>query len=337
MDSPAAEARRESGAARVSLQQLRRLAPLAIIAGLAFAVSPWSSPATALALGMVLAIAIGNPWSGTTSVVARYTLQASVVLLGFAMNLHMVLAVGARGALFAAGTIGGTLVLGWLVGRFLKIERRTSLLISAGTAICGGSAIAAVGSSIEASEAEMSVAMGTVFMLNAVALYLFPWLGHRLALSPGQFGTWAGVAIHDISSVVGAAMIYGGGALITATAVKLSRALWIVPMTIVVAKRHRRAVGGTTSTTRWRSPVPWFIVLFVLASVARTWLPGVAKAAPVLQGAAEKGLTAALFLIGCGLSLAALKRVGWRPLLQGLLLWGAISSVSLWVILHTLR
>ncbi len=308
---------------------------LAMLGGLAFCATPWASPATALALGIAVAVTAGNPRARLSALTSRWSLQASVVLLGFAMNLHTMLAVGLQGLLFAAGTITGTLALGWLTGRILGIEPRTSLLISSGTAICGGSAIAAVGSSIEASEAQMSVAMGTVFMLNAVALYLFPWLGHQLELSPAQFGTWAGVAIHDISSVVGAAALFGGGALVTATAVKLSRALWIVPLTAAAASYHRRgAKTDSAARRRLRIPIPWFIALFILASVARTWIPGVSDAAPYLQDAAEKGLTLALFLIGSGLSLRALKAVGWRPLLQGIILWGAISSVSLWIILH---
>lgn len=324
--------------ANSSGRAIRFFPHLAMLAGVVFCATPWASPATALALGIVLAVIVGNPGVKLSAVMSRWSLQFSVVLLGFVMNLHTMLAVGAQGLLFAAGTITGTLALGWVMGRLLGIEARTSLLISSGTAICGGSAIAAVGSSIKASEAQMSVAMGTVFMLNAVALYLFPWLGHRLALSPMQFGTWAGVAIHDISSVVGAAALYGGGALVTATAVKLSRALWIVPLTAVAAGYHgRRKQTGLKAERRFRIPVPWFIALFVLASVARTWIPGVSDAAPYLQDAAEKGLTLALFLIGSGLSVQALKSVGWRPLLQGIVLWGAISSVSLLVILHTVH
>jgi len=310
---------------------------IAMLAGLAFCATPWASPATALALGIAVAVVTGNPRARLSAITSRWSLQVSVVLLGFVMNLHTMLAVGAQGLIFAAGTISGTLALGWLTGRVLGIESGTSLLISSGTAICGGSAIAAVGSSIKASEVQMSVAMGTVFMLNAVALYLFPWLGHQLGLSPEQFGTWAGVAIHDISSVVGAAALFGGGALVTATAVKLSRALWIVPLTAVAARYHNRHSEADNQKRRFRVPVPWFIALFILASVARTWLPGVSDAAPYLQDAAEKGLTLALFLIGSGLSIRALKAVGWRPLLQGIILWGAISSVSLWVILHVVH
>ena len=335
VDTVEASNRARSGAGKRALGLFPHLA---MLAGLAFCATPWASPATALALGIAIAVLVGNPKSKLSAITSRWSLQVSVVLLGFVMNLHTMLAVGAQGLVFAAGTIAGTLGLGWLVGRMLGIEARTSLLISSGTAICGGSAIAAVGSSIEASEAQMSVAMGTVFMLNAVALFLFPWLGHQLALSPMQFGTWAGVAIHDISSVVGAAALYGGGALVTATAVKLSRALWIVPLTAVAAAYHRRgSQPATKAGRRLRMPVPWFIALFVLASVARTWIPGVSNAAPYLQDAAEKGLTLALFLIGSGLSLQALKTVGWRPLLQGIILWVAISSVSLWIILHAIR
>lgn len=250
-------------------------------------------------------------------------------MLGFGMDLPTVLRAGSQGALFAAVTISGTLLLGWWLGRRLSIGARASALISAGTAICGGSAIAAVGSVIGAEEGELSVAMGTVFILNAVALSVFPALGHALGLSQTQFGTWAGVAVHDISSVVGAAATYGASALQVATAVKLSRALWILPLSLAAAYAFRQQTGGRSAVK-----VPWFIGFFLLASVARSSAPAVAAAAPVLARAATVGLTLTLFLIGAGLSAQTLRSVGWRPLLQGVLLWLFITVASLLVIMR---
>lgn len=315
--------------------------------------TPWASPSLALALGMVLALTLENPFHAAGRHAAKFLLQACVVLLGFGMDLAVVLRAGRSGMLFAAGSIAGTLLLGWAVGRWLKIGTKTSALISAGTAICGGSAIAAVGSVIGAAQAEMTVAMGTVFLLNAAALYAFPLIGHALHLSQNQFGTWAGVAIHDISSVVGASARYGLPALQTATAVKLSRALWIVPVALGAALAFRRQSTaaqkpprGVTSTTLGFDPnqtpvaalgkvqVPWFVGLFLLASVARSAVPGVAAAAPALSHLATVGLTLTLFLIGTGISRQTLRLVGWRPMAQGVLLWLAISIGSLLFILR---
>lgn len=308
---------------------------MAFFLALAFCLSPWASPPFALALGLALALTLGNLFHDGSRHAARWLLQGCVVLLGFGMNLAVVLKAGANGAAFAAGSIGFTFALGyWLRGR-LGIGAKTSALISAGTAICGGSAIAAVGSVIGALEGEMTVAMGTVFVLNAVALFLFPPIGHALGLSPTQFGTWAGVAIHDVSSVVGAASRCGGGALGTATAVKLSRALWIIPVSLVAAFAFRR--NAAPGHTAGRVQVPWFIGLFVLASVARTFLPGLAAWAPAITHDATVGLTVTLFLIGAGLSRPMLRSVGWKPLAQGVLLWLSVSAGSLWVVLRVVR
>ena len=319
------------------------------IAAAAFCLSPWASPALALALGMGLALTLENPYHQASKHTAKILLQACVVALGFGMNLAVVLAAGKSGMLFAAGSITGTLVLGYLAGRFLKINVKTSALITSGTAICGGSAIAAVGSVIGAAEGEMTVAMGTVFLLNAVALYAFPLIGHALHLSQTQFGTWAGVAIHDISSVVGASARYGLPALQTATAVKLSRALWIVPVALGAALAFRRtapAAAGVTHTTIGFDPgqtpqgklqIPWFIGLFLLASVARSFVPGVAAASPTISHVATVGLTLTLFLIGTGISQKTLRVVGWKPMAQGIGLWLAVSAGSLAVILHTIK
>ena len=309
----------------------RYKAPAAYLVGLVFCFTPWGSPGAALALGLVFALTLGNPWRERGSHYVRWLLQASVVLLGFGMDFLAVLRTGAHGLLFAAATILGTLTLGWLLARALYIGRKTSLLISAGTAICGGSAIAAVGSAVDADKGEMSVAMGTVFLLNAVALYLFPVLGHLLHLSPEQFGTWAGVAIHDVSSVVGAASAYGGAALGIATVVKLSRVLWIVPLTLAAAWWFHRGDDGETPDRR--PAPPWFIGGFLLASLAAGYSPLLGQWAPALTRVARLGFSFTLFCIGAGLSREALKAVGWRPLLQAFLLWLFIGSASLAVVL----
>ena len=320
------------------------LRPLLFLGGAAFCLTPWGSPAVALGSGMVLAVALGTPVQGLGRL-AKLLLQACVVLLGVGMDLPVVLQAGANGAVFAAATIAGTLLLGYWIGRWLRINARTSALISSGSAICGGSAIAAVGSVLTVTEGEIAVAMGTVFLLNAAALYLFPPLGHLLQLSPQQFGTWAGIAIHDISSVVGASSRFGLDALQIATAVKLSRALWIVPvvlgMSLAFSQRGRASSAGATEEwNRHRSRVPlrkrihlpWFIGLFLLASVLRSFVPEVANLSSGLTHVATVGLTLTLFLVGTGLSRATLAAVGWRALAQGILLWVFIAGISLLVI-----
>ncbi len=310
------------------------------ICAAAFCLTPWASPPVALTLGAFLALTHENPFAHLGKKASATLLQVCVVLLGFGMDLPVVLRAGASGAGFAAVTIAATLGLGWWLGRALGILPKTSALISAGTAICGGSAIAAVGSVIGVAEGEITVAMGTVFILNAVALYLFPVLGHTMHMSQAQFGTWAGVAIHDISSVVGAASHYGLSALQTATAVKLSRALWIIPVAFGAAYAFRpgkhvaASIHDLVPAERPTIKVPWFVGLFLLASVLRSYVPGVAAAAPGLSHTATVGLTLTLFLIGAGLSARTLRTVGWRPLLQGVLLWVFISVASLGIILR---
>jgi len=289
------------------------------------------SPPQALAAGLALALLVANPHAGLTRITAQQLLQISVVALGFSMDLHAVSRAGLHGFWFAAVSIAVTWGLGYALGRGLHIRPVTATLVTVGTAICGGSAIAAVGSVMVVGEAEMSAALGTVFLLNAVALYIFPLAGHYLGLSQSQFGTWAGVAIHDISSVVGAAAAYGHHALQVATAVKLSRALWIVPVTMLVSMLHRRRIAHPEANTN-RVTIPWFIVLFMLASLMRTLVPAVASAAPVITAVAERGLTLTLFLIGAGLSRDTLRAVGLRPLVLGMLLWVVISVGSLAVI-----
>ncbi|WP_315791230.1 YeiH family protein [Fischerella sp. JS2] len=297
-----------------------------------FCLTPWASPPIALMLGILLALTHENPFHRISRPAAKYLLEASVIMLGFGMNLAVVLKAGASGALFAVGSISATFILGYFLGKWLKIPIKASALISAGTAICGGSAIAAVSSVINAAESEISVAMGTVFVLNAVALFVFPPLGHVLHLTQAQFGTWSGIAIHDISSVVGAASHYGQSALYTATAVKLSRALWIVPISAAASYIFQRQQSKSGDVIH-KPQVPWFIGLFILASVVRTFIPEVASWSPVVTHVSEAGLTLTLFLIGAGLSQRMLKAVGWKPMLQGVLLWIFISATSLGVIL----
>lgn len=291
---------------------------------LLFCVTPWASPPIALALGLALALTIGNPFGKQTSKPTKLLLQASVVGLGFGMNLQKVVEAGRTGIVFTIATIAGTLLLGWLVGRAMNIERRTAHLISSGTAICGGSAIAAVGPVIHATDEEMSVSLGTVFILNSVALFVFPMIGHALNMTQTQFGVWSAIAIHDTSSVVGAAAKFGNEALQIATTVKLTRALWIVPLTIATALAFRSKSA--------RIAMPWFILWFLVASVIRTYVNG--PWAPIVT-AAKIGLTVTLFLIGAGLSRKSIAAVGARPLILGVLLWIAISCVSLFAVMET--
>jgi uncharacterized integral membrane protein (TIGR00698 family) len=293
----------------------------------------WASPPTALMAGILFTLLIGHPFAHWNHKVTKLLLQICVVLLGFGMNLPVVLRLGLNGSLFAATTIGATLLLGWWVGRRLALDRKTTTLISVGTAICGGSAIAAVSTVITASEAEIAVSIGTIFLLNAVALYVFPLTGHLLHLSQAQFGLWAGVAIHDISSVVGAGLSYGPDALQTATAVKLSRTLWIVPLTLAIAfglgRRARAGAEGSHRSKKIKIAVPWFIGFFLLASLLRSYVPIVLTWSPELSGIARRGMILVLFLIGTSLSLRALRVVGWRTVMAGLVLWLFISVASL--------
>ncbi|HET9983663.1 MAG TPA: putative sulfate exporter family transporter [Longimicrobiales bacterium] len=306
---------------------LRRAAFLAL---LVFMATPWATPALALGLGAALALTAGNPFAARTARASKWLLQASVVGLGFGMPLSAVVRAGAAGVGYTVAGIATALVLGLLLGRWLEVEEQTSLLLTAGTSICGGSAIAAVGPAIGARSESMSVALATVFVLNAVALYAFPAIGHLLGLSQGQFAVWAAVAIHDTSSVVGAASSYGAEALQSATVLKLARALWIVPLTLAAAAYARRRARPPAGAGAARVKLPWFIGLFVAAALLRTLLPSPAlPALDVLAHVARVGLVVTLFLIGAGLSRSTLKDVGPRPLVQGLLLWLAVASLAL--------
>ena len=295
----------------------------AFLLGLALAASGLVSPPVALALGLVFGFTFPHPFDQSAKKLSRYLLQASVVGLGFGMNLHDVIRAGRSGFVYTLLGISFAMLAGMGLGVLLEMKRTPAFLISTGTAICGGSAIAAVGPIVGASAEQMAVSLGTIFVLNSIALLIFPTIGSALKLSQTQFGLWAALAIHDTSSVVGAAAKYGAVALAVGTTVKLARALWIVPMSIATAViKHSRA------KIQW----PWFIALFCLAAVCNTYLPAGAASYAVLSRIAKIGLTATLYLIGSGISIATLKRVGHRPLLQGVILWLLISAGSLWLI-----
>jgi uncharacterized integral membrane protein (TIGR00698 family) len=281
------------------------------------------SPPLALTMGLAFGMACMHPFAGESRRLSRYLLQASVVGLGFGMNLQQVLRAGRSGFIYTMLGIAFALIVGMSLGRLLAVRKTPAFLISTGTAICGGSAIAAVGPVTHASDEEMAVSLATVFVLNSIALLTFPFIGSALKLSQTQFGLWAALAIHDTSSVVGAAAKYGAVALAVGTTVKLARALWIVPMTVGTA-----VVKHAKARIQW----PWFIGLFCLAAVCNTYLTGGAAAYSILTRLAKIGLTVTLFLIGSGISRTTLRQVGVRPLMQGVLLWIIISIASLWLI-----
>lgn len=301
----------------------------------AFCFSPWAQPWMALLLGVALALSLGNPFPKESKSVSKVLLQVAVVLLGFAVDLRTVLEAGQRGILFAFVSISCVFLLGWLLQRALGIRPITGLLVSTGTAICGGSAIAAMSSVVDAPQEDVSVAVGTVFLLNAVGLILFPYLGHVLGMSQEQFGAWAGIAIHDVSSVVGAGKAYGGIALATATSVKLSRVLFLIPITFAASFLVARGRQGSVAESGVKPSIPWFIGLFLLASLARTYSPAIQTQADNIKFVAGAGFSLSLFLIGAGLSKATLKQVGIRPMVQGIALWLFISVASLVVVRMT--
>ena len=286
-------------------------------------VASWVTPPFLLFMGLLFALLCGQPFPKFNKKCSKMLLQYSVVGLGFGMNLEASLASGAEGMSFTIISVFGTLAIGWFIGRkLLKVDRNTSYLVSSGTAICGGSAIAAVGPVIDAKESEMSVALGTVFILNALALFVFPVIGRALGMGDVEFGTWAAIAIHDTSSVVGAGAAYSDAALEVATTIKLTRALWIIPVALFTAVIFRSKGKKLT--------IPWFIFWFVVAMVVNTYLlDSVLQVGEVINGVARKCLTLTMFFIGASLSLDVLRQVGVKPLLQGVLLWVLISAVSL--------
>lgn len=278
------------------------------------------SPPIALMAGLIYGLSFVHPYHLDAKKLSAFLLQASIVGLGFGMNLHEVIRAGRTGFVYTALSISFALLVGLVIGRLFKVQDKPALLISAGTAICGGSAIAAVGPVVNAGDEEMAVSLGTVFVLNSVALFLFPAIGYSLHLTQSQFGLWSALAIHDTSSVVGATAKYGSQALTVGTTIKLARALWIVPVALALA-----LVKKGKTRIKW----PWFILLFCLAAVAATYLPWFGSVYPKLSALGKVGLTVTLYLIGTGISKPTLKQVGVRPLLQGILLRAIVATLSL--------
>jgi uncharacterized integral membrane protein (TIGR00698 family) len=298
-----------------------------LLLGCVLALVPFTSAAAALVGGTLLALTLGNPWQAHTRAWTQRLLPLSVVGLGADMNLRAVAKAGLHGLGYTAISLALVLALGWWLARWLKVERDAGLLISVGTAICGGSAIAAVAPVLRARDHEISVALATVFLLNAVALVIFPPIGHAAGLGQEAFGLWSALAIHDTSSVVGAGLAYGPRALEVATTVKLARALWIVPLTLgigwLVARR------GDTAADAPSVKKPWFIAGFLAMAALVTFVPALHAPGHLVAVAARRLLVLTLFLIGAGLSREALRSVGLRPFLQGLLLWLLIGSLGL--------
>lgn len=284
------------------------------------------SPTLSLSIGLLIGILFGNPFPAQTKTTVKYLLQASIVGLGFGMNFTKVLAAGKDGFIFTLLSISVSMGLGYVLGRLFKVDKVISYLISVGTAICGGSAIAAVSQVLDADEKDISVSIGTVFILNAIALFIFPIIGHAVGLTQQQFGIWAAIAIHDTSSVVGAASHYGNEALMIATTIKLARALWIIPVALITSFVFKRQSSA--------SSFPWFILFFVVASLINTYISIPAEVSSFILSAAKIGFSLTLFLIGAGISIGKIKAVGARPLLQGVVLWIIILVSSLILVAH---
>lgn len=291
-----------------------------------FCLTPLVSPPIALLMGIIYAQIFKHPFPEISKKTTNWLLKASVVGLGFGMTATSALEAGKEGFLFTVVTIFGTLILGYLLGKLFKVEKITSFLISGGTAICGGSAIAALSPVVNAKQNQISVALGVIFILNSLALFIYPYVGHVLQMSQNDFGLWCAIAIHDTSSVVGASAKYGNEALGVATTVKLARALWIIPLAFLSSLFFKQ------KDTKVK--IPYFIGLFILAVLLNTFVPGLDNLSPVIVHLSKIGLTLTLFLIGTGLSLRLIKSVGISPIIQGSLLWIAISVSALLAILY---
>jgi uncharacterized integral membrane protein (TIGR00698 family) len=287
--------------------------------GLILTGSGIASPPIALLAGIIYGFTFTHPYQLDSRNLSRFLLQAAVVALGFGMSLRKVVSAGRAGFFYTAISISIAMLLGWSLGRLLGVTKKASFLISVGTAICGGSAIAAIAPITKPGEEEMAMSLGTVFILNSIALLIFPAIGLAFHMTQTQFGLWSALAIHDTSSVVGAAAKYGPQALQIGTAVKLARALWIVPVVTATAYFTKSKAG-----VHW----PWFILLFCLASIANTYLPAGAAVYSLLSRLGRVGLTVVLFLIGSGLSRDTLRRVGVRPFIQGVCLWATLATAS---------
>jgi uncharacterized integral membrane protein (TIGR00698 family) len=307
----------------------KTLAKIIFMSVAAVCLLPFVTTPVALAVGIVVAQILGNPYKEVSHYAINWLLKIAVVGLGFGMRVSSALAAGKNGFFFTVGSIGITLSLGLLIGKLFGIDKKISQLISSGTAICGGSAIAAISPIIKADGKQISVAIGIVFLLNSVALFLFPVIGHFFALSQQQFGIWCAIAIHDTSSVVGAADVYGPRALEIATTVKLARALWILPVSVAFALFSH----GSAKNIK----IPYFIGLFIFAIIVNTYVPGVEVVAPYIVKCAKIALTLTLFLIGSTLTFKSLKAVGIKPLLQAIIVWAFISIASLAIIMQTIN
>lgn len=292
--------------------------------------TPWVSSGIALVMGIILALVFGNPYSVQAKKMTHKLLAISVVGLGAGMNLGVIGKVGLEGVGYTIIGIFLALTIGTLLGRLLKTPTDTSLLITVGTAICGGSAIAAVAPVIKAKHDEVSVSLGTVFMLNAAALFIFPWIGHHLDLSQSQFGLWSALAIHDTSSVVGATLQYGKEALEIGTTVKLARALWIIPVAMLIGFiRSKQKNQSDKEENNQKAKRPWFILGFIIAAALVTWIPSLVPAGHVVEGIAKKLMVLTLFLIGSTLTRETIKSVGIKPFIQGIALWIIMATGSL--------
>jgi len=297
---------------------------LFIIGGIVLIPLVGLTPATSLILGFVGVLILGNAWPKLTKTVTKYLLQISIIGLGFGMNFTQVMEAGRDGFVFTLITIGAAIGLGFMIGRLLNVDRLISYLISVGTAICGGSAIAAVSRVVEADDNDVSISIGTVFILNGIALLIFPYIGEYYQLTQEQFGIWSAIAIHDTSSVVGAASEYGKESLMIATTIKLARALWIIPLAIITSVIFRKQSPA--------SAFPWFILLFVLASIVHTYFGISERVADDIVVVSKIGFSLTLFLIGMGITPARLRSVGFRPLLQGVILWVLILVGTLVIV-----
>lgn len=287
------------------------------------------TPAIALFIGLFYALVFKNPYPKFNKKASKYLLQASVVGLGFGMNVTEALKSGSNGMLFTIVSVVGVMIIGVLIGRMMHINKKTSYLISSGTAICGGSAIAAIGPTLKANEDEMAVSLGVIFILNAIALFIFPPIGHFFGLNETQFGTWAAIAIHDTSSVVGAGDAYGQLALQTGTLIKLTRALWIIPLAIVTMFIFR--------DNSKKISIPWFIFLFIVAMLINTYCNLSNELTSSIAWLAKKGLILTLFFIGASLSMKTIKHIGIKPLILATILWFIIGIGSFIVVIITIN
>jgi len=288
---------------------------------------PAASSSYALLIGVITAIAFGNPYSKYTKKITHTLLSIAVIGLGAGMNLGVIGKVGLSGIGYTVAGIGSAFLLGSIFGKFFKVEKDTSLLITVGTAICGGSAIAAVAPVIKAKSHEVSVALGIVFILNALALLIFPWIGHHLNLTETQFGLWSALAIHDTSSVVGATIQYGSHALEVGTTVKLARALWIVPIAMAVGMIRSRNQQLKAEITKSRKP--WFILGFLLAATLVTFIPSLQGIGHQIEAMAKRLMVLTLFFIGTNLTKETIQTVGIAPFIQGVALWLVMAAGTL--------